>query len=162
MIANVRAMTDVTGFGLLGHGLELARGSGVSLEISYRANPVPRAGGSAGADGITRPGHPGATGPAMATPSSCRRSCRRGSGPCSPIRKRPAGCWSPAPRSAPNRIRAAIEAAGYPRASIIGSVGSGGTRDPHYLTSHRPLRREVAEESGSRTHPGQARCPTRI
>jgi selenide,water dikinase len=30
-------MTDVTGFGLLGHGLEMARGSGLSLEIDALA-----------------------------------------------------------------------------------------------------------------------------
>jgi selenide,water dikinase len=35
----VHGMTDVTGFGLLGHGLELARGAGVSLEISYERIP---------------------------------------------------------------------------------------------------------------------------
>ncbi len=35
-------MTDVTGFGLLGHGLEMARGSGVSLDIAYDAHPVSR------------------------------------------------------------------------------------------------------------------------
>ena len=29
----VHAMTDVTGFGLLGHGLEMARGAGLTLEI---------------------------------------------------------------------------------------------------------------------------------
>ena len=45
---DVHAMTDVTGFGLLGHGLELARGSGVSLDIAYERIPFSRAGGSAG------------------------------------------------------------------------------------------------------------------
>jgi selenide,water dikinase len=35
----VHGMTDVTGFGLLGHSLELARGSGVSLKISYERIP---------------------------------------------------------------------------------------------------------------------------
>ena len=30
-------MTDVTGFGLLGHGLEMARGSGLTLEIDALA-----------------------------------------------------------------------------------------------------------------------------
>jgi selenide, water dikinase len=33
----VHAVTDVTGFGLLGHGKEMAAGSGVSLEIEFRA-----------------------------------------------------------------------------------------------------------------------------
>jgi len=33
----VHAITDVTGFGLLGHGLEVARGSGVTLESSLDA-----------------------------------------------------------------------------------------------------------------------------
>ena len=36
---DVHAITDVTGFGLLGHGLEMARGSGLTLEISLGAVP---------------------------------------------------------------------------------------------------------------------------
>lgn len=40
----VTACTDVTGFGLTGHGLEMARGSGVTLAISAGALPqLPRA-----------------------------------------------------------------------------------------------------------------------
>jgi selenide,water dikinase len=34
------AVTDVTGFGLLGHGSEMARGSDVSLEISFSKVPI--------------------------------------------------------------------------------------------------------------------------
>jgi selenide, water dikinase len=34
------AVTDVTGFGLLGHGSEMARGSNVSLEISFSKVPI--------------------------------------------------------------------------------------------------------------------------
>ncbi|WXJ95355.1 Selenide, water dikinase [Neomoorella carbonis] len=40
----VHACTDITGFGLLGHGLEMARGSGVNLVLHAHAIPVlPRA-----------------------------------------------------------------------------------------------------------------------
>ena len=38
-VAGVHAVTDVTGFGLLGHGLEMARGGGVDLEITAGALP---------------------------------------------------------------------------------------------------------------------------
>lgn len=38
-IKGVTAMTDVTGFGLLGHLIEMAEGSGLSAEISYQALP---------------------------------------------------------------------------------------------------------------------------
>ena len=36
----VHAMTDVTGFGLAGHGLEMARGSGVDVVINHAALPL--------------------------------------------------------------------------------------------------------------------------
>jgi len=36
----VHAITDVTGFGLLGHGLEMARASGVCLRVTARAVPL--------------------------------------------------------------------------------------------------------------------------
>ena len=36
----VHAMTDVTGFGLLGHGLELARGSGLATHIEFARLPL--------------------------------------------------------------------------------------------------------------------------
>ena len=37
---DVHAITDVTGFGLLGHGLEIARGAGISLTIEAGAVPL--------------------------------------------------------------------------------------------------------------------------
>ena len=39
-IEGVTAMTDVTGFGLLGHLIEMAEGSGLSAEINYSTLPV--------------------------------------------------------------------------------------------------------------------------
>lgn len=38
-----RSATDVTGFGLVGHALNIARGSGVSIEVRYEALPVHQA-----------------------------------------------------------------------------------------------------------------------
>jgi len=38
--AGVHAMTDITGFGLMGHGREMAVGSGVTLEIDTDRVPV--------------------------------------------------------------------------------------------------------------------------
>lgn len=38
-ISGVNAMTDVTGFGLIGHLIEMAEGSGLSAEISYASIP---------------------------------------------------------------------------------------------------------------------------
>src|SRR5690606_38417879 len=37
---NVHAITDVTGFGLLGHALEMARGSGVTVDIEADRGPL--------------------------------------------------------------------------------------------------------------------------
>jgi selenide,water dikinase len=39
-IEGITAMTDVTGFGLLGHAIEMAEGSGCSIEIDYSFVPV--------------------------------------------------------------------------------------------------------------------------
>lgn len=39
-LAGVHAMTDVTGFGLLGHLLEMCRGSGLGAEVQFGALPV--------------------------------------------------------------------------------------------------------------------------
>ncbi|MBA1158816.1 selenide, water dikinase SelD [Microvirga mediterraneensis] len=39
---DVHAITDVTGFGILGHGLEMARGSGLTLSIDHALLPLLR------------------------------------------------------------------------------------------------------------------------
>ena len=39
-MAGVHALTDVTGFGLAGHALEMARGAGCTIELDWRAVPL--------------------------------------------------------------------------------------------------------------------------
>ena len=39
-VSGVTAMTDVTGFGLLGHCIEMAEGTGLSIELFYSKIPV--------------------------------------------------------------------------------------------------------------------------
>ncbi|NBB51800.1 selenide, water dikinase SelD [Rhizobium sp. CRIBSB] len=50
-MAGVHAVTDVTGFGLLGHGLEMARGAGLTVEIGADSPPL-----LAGVEALARDG----------------------------------------------------------------------------------------------------------
>jgi selenide,water dikinase len=52
----VRCATDITGFGLLGHALQVAQGSDVSLRVNVAALPVFAEVRQAIADGITTGG----------------------------------------------------------------------------------------------------------
>jgi len=49
-LAQVHAVTDVTGFGLLGHALEMARGAGLTVELDAAAPLHP------GVEGLARDG----------------------------------------------------------------------------------------------------------
>jgi selenide,water dikinase len=121
---DVHAMTDVTGFGLLGHGLELARGAGVSLDIDYervpflsRAEALAEAGYATGASGrnwssygdgvVLPPGLPAWRRTLLTDPQTS------------------GGLLVACAAARAETIRTAIEGAGYPRASIIGSVAAG-------------------------------------
>ncbi len=121
---DVHAITDVTGFGLLGHGLELARGGGVSLDIDYaripfltQAEALAEAGFATGASGRNWTSY----GDAVVLP------------PELPAWKRTlltdpqtsGGLLVACAAERADSIKAAIELAGYPRASIIGSVAPG-------------------------------------
>jgi len=122
--ADVHAITDVTGFGLLGHGLELARGSGVRLRIALsqlpwftQAEALAQAGYVTGAsrrnwnsysDGVTLPADLPDWQRALLTDPQTS-----------------GGLLVACKASRAEEIRAMIEAAGYPRASVIGEVVAG-------------------------------------
>ena len=120
----VHGVTDVTGFGLLGHGLEMARGGGVRLEVDYQRIPF-----LTQAEALAEAGY--------ATGASGRNWASYGDGVVLPPDLpawRQALLTDPqtsggllvacAPERAPS-LCAEIVAAGYPRARIIGSVASG-------------------------------------
>lgn len=121
---DVHAITDVTGFGLLGHGLELARGSGVRLRIEQarlpfftQAEALAQAGYITGAskrnwnsygDGVTLPADlPEWRRDLLTDPQTSGGLLVA----CKPERA--------------EAIRGMIEAAGYPSARIIGIAEAG-------------------------------------
>ncbi|MBB6187918.1 selenide, water dikinase SelD [Rhodanobacter sp. MP7CTX1] len=121
---DVHAITDVTGFGLLGHGLELARGSGLRLRIEQvrvpffsQAEALAQAGYVTGAskrnwnsysDGIALPADlPPWRRDLLTDPQTS------------------GGLLVACKAERAEAIRAMIEAAGYPRASVIGAVTAG-------------------------------------
>jgi selenide,water dikinase len=122
--SDVHGMTDVTGFGLLGHGLEMARGSGVRLVLDSGAIPLLRR-----AAELARAG--------FVTGASQRNWSSYGAGV-----ELPPGCadWQrhlltdpqtsgglliavAEPRAA--AVLATIQSAGYPAARIIGRAEPG-------------------------------------
>lgn len=90
-LEGVRAMTDVTGFGLLGHLVEMADGSGLTAQIEYAR--VPRLPGwSTTSSRAACPAAASATSIATATASP---SWPRRSATCCATRRPAAACWSP-------------------------------------------------------------------
>ena len=121
---DVHAITDVTGFGLLGHGLEMARGSGVRIRIEQsripwftQAQALAQAGYVTGAsrrnwnsyhEGVALPADLPEWRRALLTDPQTSGGLLVS---CTPERA--------------EAIRAMIEDAGYPRARIIGTVVAG-------------------------------------
>ena len=121
---DVHGITDVTGFGLLGHGMEMARGSGVRIRIEQARIPYFRQ-----AEALAEAGH--------VTGASKRNWASYGDEvalpPDTPEWRRAlltdpqtsGGLLVACKAERAEAIRAAIEAAGYPRASVIGTVAGG-------------------------------------
>jgi selenide,water dikinase len=121
---DVHAITDVTGFGLLGHGLELARGSNLRISIEQaripfltQAEALAEAGFVTGAslrnwnsysDGVALPADLPEWRRALLTDPQTS-----------------GGLLVACKAERAETIRARIEAVGYPRASIIGAMVAG-------------------------------------
>jgi selenide,water dikinase len=121
---NVHAMTDVTGFGLLGHALEMARASDLTLAI--KAESVPLLGDAAR---LAQEGHvTGAShrnwasyGEHIALPAACPDWKRH-------LLTDPQTSGGLLIACAPDRadaIARSIQAAGYPAAHVIGRAEAG-------------------------------------
>ena len=122
--ADVHALTDVTGFGLLGHGMEMARGSGVRIRIELARLPY-----FARAEALAETGY--------VTGASKRNWSSYGDGVVLPPElpewrralltdpQTSGGLLVACKADKAEAVRAMIEAAGYARASIIGSVERG-------------------------------------
>ncbi len=121
---DVHGMTDVTGFGLLGHGLEMARGGNVTLEIAFARIPLLSQAQTLAEQGF-------ATGASARNWASyCEAAVLPHDAPewRRTLLADPQTSGGLLVACAPSRaeeIRAQIEAAGFPRASIIGSVEAG-------------------------------------
>ncbi|WP_045835597.1 selenide, water dikinase SelD [Hyphomicrobium sp. 99] len=123
----VHAMTDVTGFGLLGHALEMARASGVSIDIAYdrvpflsSAQALAEAGFATGASGRNWASY----GQDVVLPQSLPETGRV-------LLTDPQTSGGLLIACAPDQaedLRSTIEAAGYSSARIIGSVRTGERR----------------------------------
>jgi len=121
---DVHGITDVTGFGLLGHGVEMARGSGMTLDIAYDRIPF-----LSEAAALARDGY--------ATGASGRNWASYGDGivlpPDLPAWQRTlltdpqtsGGLLVACAAERAEDIRTSILAAGYKLASVIGSVSAG-------------------------------------
>jgi selenide, water dikinase len=121
---DVHGVTDVTGFGLLGHSLEVARGAGVRLQIAWDRIPFLSEAASLAQSGYVT----GASGRNWASYGdhivlpSAFEDWRRA------LLTDPQTSGGLLIACAPSRaedLRASIEAEGYFRASIIGSVAAG-------------------------------------
>ena len=123
----VHALTDVTGFGILGHGLELARGAGLTLALDANALPfLPKAEALAREGFVTGASHRnwGAFGADVDLPSDFpewRRHLLTDPQTSGGLLVTCANEWAEA-------ILARIRAAGYPAAALIGRMEAGPAR----------------------------------
>jgi len=121
---DVHAVTDVTGFGILGHGLEVARGSGVAVELDLDRLPfLSRAAELAQAGFVTGASHRNwaSYGEAVVLPDGLpdwRRHLLTDP-------QTSGGLLVACAPEAAERLVGEIRAAGYPCAAVVGRVADG-------------------------------------
>jgi hypothetical protein len=134
-LRGVHALTDVTGFGLAGHLLEICRGSKLAAEVRFDALPViPEAlewvkqGVATGASDRNWKGY----GAEIALP----RSSPNGRRSFSPIRRRAAGLLVACAADCAGESAAGIQKAGIRTgACAIGRLSTGGGANPHPVSA---------------------------
>ena len=125
--ADVHAVTDVTGFGLLGHGLEMARASNVDLRIAASTVPFLRRAHALAEDGfVTGASHRNwdSYGVGITLPAGISLTVRHLLTDAQTSGGLLVSC---AAEAAPSLL-ARIRAAGYPVAAMVGSVSEGSGR----------------------------------
>ncbi len=120
-------MTDVTGFGLLGHGREMARASEATLAIRLTEVPFLSRAAISRAK-ATSPALPGATGQAMARVPICRPDRPTGSRHLLTDPQTSGGLLVACAASRAEVMLRSIQMAGYPFARRIGEVRAGPPR----------------------------------
>jgi len=123
-MGGVHAMTDVTGFGLLGHALEMARGSGLAVEIEAGATPL-----LDGVEALVRDG--------VRTGASGRNWASYGEGVTLPLGfadwrrdlltdpQTSGGLLVAVAPAAAEAVLEAVRTAGFDRAAVVGRVVAG-------------------------------------
>ena len=120
----VHAMTDVTGFGLLGHGLEMARGSNATLVIDMKSVPLLKDAAALAQQGcVTGASHRNWTsyGSAATLPSGCADWRRH----LLTDPQTSGGLLIACEPEKADELARFIVAEGYPHARVIGRVESG-------------------------------------
>ena len=123
----MHAITDVTGFGLAGHGLEMARGAGLSVRIDWARVPLLPGVVELAAQGFVT----GASGHQL---GRLWRRCGAGRGPA--VRPRPwrathetsGGLLVACAPDSVDEVLALFAREGFARAAVIGGVEAGPAR----------------------------------
>ena len=118
----VRAVTDVTGFGLLGHLAEMCRASGVGAEVWFDRLPLLPGVEDLARGGRGAGGHEAQPGVRAARSRSSRRASRTGGGCSRPTPRPRAGSCSRYAKERAAQVVRALGEKGVPAAAVIGMI----------------------------------------